>query len=319
MAGAEAEGDDLLEAAQDAAAHGDTRTAGRLFQQLLAEDPAQPEAIGGLARCLIAERKFADARQLLDGAPKEAAGHAGGQRRARRPWRWPRRRASSATRPTLQARLEADADDHDARYRLATVMFLRGQAEAAMEHLLQIVRRDRDLGGRPGAQAAGQVLRRAGPQAPGDAEGPADAVLGAVQLSRPMRELASSLPSRFPVFPLRGALLLPGGNLPLNIFEPRYLQMVRDAMQTDRVIGMIQPQGRRRRTAPCPQLYRTGCAGRITNFSETDDGRFLITLTGVCRFDVAEELDVDTLYRQVVGRLRAAGAATSSRRRRRPS
>ena len=115
-----------------------------------------------------------------------------------------------------------------------------------------------------------------------------------------MRELASSLPSRFPIFPLRGALLLPGGNLPLNIFEPRYLQMVRDAIQTDQVIGMIQPKPEVE-TGAVPPLYRTGCAGRITNFSETDDGRILMTLTGVCRFDVAEELEVDTLYRQVAG------------------
>ena len=70
-------------------------------------------------------------------------------------------------------------------------------------------------------------------------------------------ELASSLPGRFPVFPLRGAMLLPGGNLPLNIFEPRYLQMVRDAMQTDRVIGMIQPRAEELVGSP-PEIYRTG-------------------------------------------------------------
>ena len=104
---------------------------------------------------------------------------------------------------------------------------------------------------------------------------------------------------RFPVFPLRGAMLLPGGNLPLNIFEPRYLRMVRDAMQTDRVIGMVQPKADAADDAPC-ELYGTGCAGRITNFSETSDGRFLITLTGVCRFDIAAELEVATPYRQVV-------------------
>jgi hypothetical protein len=111
---------------------------------------------------------------------------------------------------------------------------------------------------------------------------------------------AESLPARFPVFPLRGALLLPGGNLPLNIFEPRYLAMVRDAMQTDRVIGMIQPK-RGNDPAEAPELFRTGCAGRITNFEETSDGRYLITLTGACRFDVARELDeTGTAYRQVV-------------------
>jgi Lon protease-like protein len=114
-----------------------------------------------------------------------------------------------------------------------------------------------------------------------------------------MAEFASSLPDRFPVFPLRGAMLLPGGNLPLNIFEPRYLQMVRDAMRTDRVIGMIQPRAEAEDGAE-PELFGTGCVGRITNFSETDDGRFLITLTGVSRFDVAQELFVATPYRQVI-------------------
>jgi len=106
-----------------------------------------------------------------------------------------------------------------------------------------------------------------------------------------------SLPQHFPIFPLAGALLLPGGNLPLNIFEPRYLQMVRDAMQTDRIIGMVQPLDAEEEAEP--RLYRTGCAGRISNFSETEDGRYLITLTGVARFDIARELEVETPYRQI--------------------
>lgn len=113
-----------------------------------------------------------------------------------------------------------------------------------------------------------------------------------------MPATGESLPPRFPVFPLRGCLLLPGGNLPLNIFEPRYLAMVRDAMRTDRVIGMIQPRHDGERE-PVPELFRTGCAGRISSFAETEDGRFLITLTGLCRFDVARELEVATPYRQV--------------------
>jgi Lon protease-like protein len=118
-----------------------------------------------------------------------------------------------------------------------------------------------------------------------------------------MAEPVESLPTRFPVFPLRGALLLPGGNLPLNIFEPRYLRMVQDALRTDRVIGMIQPrdQGAAESEPGAPELFRTGCCGRISNFAETPDGRYEIVLTGVCRFDVAEELEVDTPYRQVVG------------------
>lgn len=105
------------------------------------------------------------------------------------------------------------------------------------------------------------------------------------------------LPQAIPVFPLDGAMLLPGGELPLQIFEPRYLNMVDDAMAGDRMIGMIQtrPGGERTR----PNLVGVGCAGRITAFAETADGRYLITLTGICRFQAGDELPVRTPYRQV--------------------
>ena len=114
-----------------------------------------------------------------------------------------------------------------------------------------------------------------------------------------MAGVAESVPSRFPIFPLRGAVLLPGGNLPLNIFEPRYLAMVRDAMRTDRVIGMIQPIEAEQEGRPTP-LYRTGCLGRITSFAEARDNRLAITLSGFSRFDVAQELKVVTPYRQIM-------------------
>jgi Lon protease-like protein len=107
-----------------------------------------------------------------------------------------------------------------------------------------------------------------------------------------------SLPVHFPIFPLAGALLLPGGNLPLNIFEPRYLAMVRDAMQTHKIIGMVQPRPEQEREQ-VPKIYDVGCVGRITHFEETDDGRFQIALTGVCRFDIVRELDCGTPYRQI--------------------
>ncbi len=113
-----------------------------------------------------------------------------------------------------------------------------------------------------------------------------------------------TLPATLPIFPLPGALLLPGGKLPLQIFEPRYLMMTRDALASDRLIGMIQPsaqdseaQGLVDHTAA---LYPIGCAGRITSFSETDDGRFLITLTGVCRFAIEREIPTVGGYRRVV-------------------
>jgi Lon protease-like protein len=109
---------------------------------------------------------------------------------------------------------------------------------------------------------------------------------------------ARELPDVIPLFPLAGALLLPGGQLPLNIFEPRYLRMVDDALAGSRLIGMIQP--REWEEASPPALYAIGCAGRITAFAETGDGRYMITLTGVRRFGLRRELKVDTPYRQAV-------------------
>lgn len=106
------------------------------------------------------------------------------------------------------------------------------------------------------------------------------------------------LPTVLPVFPLAGALVLPRTQLPLNIFEPRYLTMVDDALKTERLIGMIQPRGQAMTAPGVPELHPVGCAGRITQFGETGDGRYLITLTGVCRFRIREELTVTTPYRQ---------------------
>lgn len=106
------------------------------------------------------------------------------------------------------------------------------------------------------------------------------------------------LPATLPVFPLTGAVLLPRGELPLNIFEARYLAMVDAALKGDRLIGMIQPAEHEDKILT-PALSKVGCAGRITSFRETEDARVLITLTGVCRFEVAEQLAVTTSYRQI--------------------
>jgi Lon protease-like protein len=106
------------------------------------------------------------------------------------------------------------------------------------------------------------------------------------------------LPRLLPIFPLTGVLLLPRGRLPLNVFEPRYLAMIEYALAHGRMIGMIQPQ-EGAGDAGEPALYRTGCAGRIVEFGETEDGRFLVTLSGVARFDLAEEPPRTTLFRLV--------------------
>ncbi len=110
------------------------------------------------------------------------------------------------------------------------------------------------------------------------------------------------LPNRVRLFPLEGAILLPRAVMPLNIFEPRYLAMVRDAMAGDQMIAMIQP---RDDAEPRPDLYGVGCLGRITQFSETGDGRLLIALTGLARFELLEELTVLTPYRQAEVRFEA--------------
>ena len=105
-----------------------------------------------------------------------------------------------------------------------------------------------------------------------------------------------SLPELIPVFPLEGALLLPRARLPLNIFEPRYLAMLDDALRSDhRLIGMAQP----RQDGPNSPLYAVGCCGRVTSFSETEDGRYLIALSGVIRFHISEEIEGFTPYRRV--------------------
>ncbi len=107
------------------------------------------------------------------------------------------------------------------------------------------------------------------------------------------------LPRIIPIFPLAGVLLLPGGRLPLHIFEPRYRAMTKDALGGAKMIGMVQPRDPAS-AAAAPEIYPTGCLGHIVESNATEDGRFFLTLIGVCRFRVTEELDPGTLYRQAI-------------------
>jgi Lon protease-like protein len=107
----------------------------------------------------------------------------------------------------------------------------------------------------------------------------------------------TDLPEVIPVFPLSAALLLPRAELPLNIFEPRYLAMVDQALGRDRVIGMVQPDEQAPDGPTGPALLKVGCAGRITSFAETGDGRYLIKLTGIARFKIVEEVESGRQYR----------------------
>ena len=104
------------------------------------------------------------------------------------------------------------------------------------------------------------------------------------------------LPNILPVFPLSNFIIFPKTTVPLNIFEPRYIQMVDACMKSNRIIGMIQPKktGKLKK----PDLHEVGCAGKIISFNETDDGRYIIILNGICRFRIAEEIKNDNLYRE---------------------
>ena len=109
------------------------------------------------------------------------------------------------------------------------------------------------------------------------------------------------VPAHVPLFPLSGALLLPGGQMPLNIFEPRYLAMIDDAMAADRIVAVIQPQfdvAGETEKEECPKLCSVGTLGRITSLSETGDGRYIISLNGICRFRMLDEVTAKKAYRQ---------------------
>ena len=110
-----------------------------------------------------------------------------------------------------------------------------------------------------------------------------------------MKKKIDHLPKKIPIFPLSNFIIFPRTTVPLNIFEPRYIDMIDDAMKSDRIIGMVQPK---KTNQNIPVLYNIGCAGKITSFNETNDGRYLIVLDGISRFSIVEELKNDKLYRE---------------------
>ena len=105
----------------------------------------------------------------------------------------------------------------------------------------------------------------------------------------------NKLPIKIPVFPLSNFIIFPGTTVPLNIFEPKYIQMIDDCMKTNRMIGMIQPK--KTGDLKKPDLYDIGCVGKITSFNETEDGRYLIILNGITRFKITKEILSEKLYR----------------------
>ena len=110
-----------------------------------------------------------------------------------------------------------------------------------------------------------------------------------------MNKLVNNLPKEIPIFPLSNFIIFPKTTVPLNIFEPRYIEMIDDAMKENRMVGMIQPK---KSNNDIPSLYDVGCAGKITSFNETEDGRYLIVLVGISRFKIIEEIKTEKAYRK---------------------
>tara|TARA_Y100000591_G_C21633948_1_gene594334 strand:- start:208 stop:852 length:645 start_codon:yes stop_codon:yes gene_type:complete len=110
-----------------------------------------------------------------------------------------------------------------------------------------------------------------------------------------MKKNIDNLPNKIPVFPLSNFIIFPRSTVPLNIFEPRYIDMIDDAMKNNRMIGMVQPKNS---NTDKPELYKIGCMGKITSFNETNDGRYVIVLNGISRFKIIEEFTNDKLYRE---------------------
>ena len=247
--------EEALAMAKEALQAGDHASAGALFSQILQREPGNIEALAGLARAMIARGELAKARQLLDRVPKENAGHAEitAARAALELAEQAQKAMASAGK--LRARLAQNPDDHEARFELATGALRQRRARSRDRRAADPVQARPRMERAGGAQAARQILRGDGADRPADPERPASAVLGDVFLRRMRmseRRGGAALPAILPIFPLTGVLLLPRGRLPLNIFEPRYLAMTRDALAGERLIGMVQPSDPRR----CRQTIR---------------------------------------------------------------
>ena len=200
----------------------------------------------------------------------------------------------------LDAKVAANPNDLQARYDLAEALSARGDLEGASEHLLAIIAKDRDWNEDAARKQLLKIFDAAGPGLRRRQAGTPQAVGDSVLVSAFGYRKPGDLPQTLALFPLAGAILLPRGVMALNVFEPRYLNMVDDALGGERLIGMIQPAGGEDERSRTRALADVGTVGRITAFNETDDGRYLITLTGVCRFDLEQELEAGTPYRQAI-------------------
>ena len=299
---------EILQEAEAVLAEGDPAAAAQIYAEVLGFDATNIAALAGLAKCYVTTGAIEQAKQTLAMVPESKRNDAA-VKAVQASIDLAEQAQAVGPVTELEQKLAANPLDHQARFDLATALNAQGNRAEATNQLLEIVKRDRkwnDDGARKqlvqffeawgGADEATVDGRKrlstilfsyhkpaSGSQMPINAEyrGPGE------------------LPEIIPVFPLPGALLLPRGQMPLNIFEPRYLAMVDDALRDGhRLIGMIQPDIAHSRDEARPTLFRVGCVGRITQLAESGDGRYILELTGVARFKVVEEVTALTAYRQ---------------------
>ena len=295
LAGGSMPSADLLADAKAALEAGDARARRRAVQGTCSQqEPENADAWGGLIRALMRSDKRTRRGRRWNRCPRRSPitprlpGHAvrwclrAGGAQGRRAAATPRRRG-----------VATDPADLQARYDLATALNATGERRAR-----QPMRCSRSSGAivRWNDDAARLQLLKFfeawGFDDPATLGSAPQALRTALLLMAAFHPRAEDLPAEFPVFPLTGALLLPRGKLPLQIFEPRYVAMVEDSLGAGRMFGMIQPDPSAPRHPTGPGLFHVGCLGRLSSFSETDDGAYLITLSGVIRFAVAAELDM---------------------------
>ena len=223
--------------------------AAQAYAHVLQDEPGHPKAVAGLARCYLKSGDVERAKTTLqlvrpDGASDEAIRAVEAELKLRE-------QAASKAGETdaLRAKLEADPKDHQARYDLAMALDGTGDREGAIEQLLEIVRRDRKWNEEAARKQLVTLFEAMGPTDPRTHRRAPQALLDPVLLRDAMSRYHNidDLPPTLPVFPLSGVLLLPRGQLPLNVFEPRYLAMVDAALSGNRLIGMIQPAEREER------------------------------------------------------------------------
>ncbi len=283
--------------AKEASSAGDHPRAANIFAQVLQHEPENFDALTGLARIALAKKDLKQAREILAKIPAEQAKHADvvAIRTGLELAETGAKAAGAVDELQGAARARSQGSFGAARAGLGALRRRRPRSRDRSTARSRQARPRMERAG--GAQATGQILR--GDRARRSVDGAVAQASFVDPVLMSFEPRIEDLPALLPIFPLTGALLLPRGRLPLNIFEPRYLAMVQHALGQGRMIGMIQPQ-EGAGDAGDPPIYRTGCAGRIVEFAETPDGRFILTLKGVARFEVASEPPRTALFRQVV-------------------